>query len=179
MSEQWTDERIIAEAESVVADYQTDHRMRQHIIATMMQVRNDTQAEIDALRNACMNEDHAISQILGKALGYPRYCDDPKNFPDAIEADGVCVGDQVTATLAQEVADRIQAQASQIETLQHQLAQLAELAIRPGEWKPVREGNIDDLTYIVRGVLCAETELGTFRLELPGGWAICRLVESK
>lgn len=51
MSEtKWTDERIIAEAESVVADYQTDHRMRQHIIATMMQVRNDTQAEIDELR---------------------------------------------------------------------------------------------------------------------------------
>lgn len=140
MSEQWTIERIIVEAEAIVADSQTNCRMRQHIITAMMQMRNDMQAEIDALRNACMNEDHAISQSLGEALGYPRYCDDPKNFPGATEADGVCVGDQVSATLAKESADRIRAQALQIETLQHQLAQLAKLAITPGQWQPVEDG---------------------------------------
>ena len=48
-----------------------------------------------------------IEQILGKALGYPWYKDDPKNFPDATEANGVCVGDHVPESLAAEAAARI------------------------------------------------------------------------
>ena len=40
-----------------------------------------------------------IEQILGKALGYPWYKDDPKNFPNATEADGVCVGDHTAWSL--------------------------------------------------------------------------------
>ena len=48
-----------------------------------------------------------IEQILGKALGYPWYKDDPKNFPNATEADGVCVAPNTAASLAMEAADRI------------------------------------------------------------------------
>lgn len=48
-----------------------------------------------------------ISQTLGRALGYPRYCDDQKNFPGATDEDGVCVGDHVAETLANEAARRI------------------------------------------------------------------------
>lgn len=44
-----------------------------------------------------------VEQTLGEALDYPRYIDDPKNFPDATEADGVCVGDHTPATLATEM----------------------------------------------------------------------------
>lgn len=59
------------------------------------------------LRDAMARTDHEICQILGVALGYPRYCDDPKKFPDATAADGVCVGDHVASSLAAEAADRI------------------------------------------------------------------------
>ena len=48
-----------------------------------------------------------IEQILGKALGYPWFKDDPKNFPTATEADGVCVGDHTAWSLAMCAADKI------------------------------------------------------------------------
>lgn len=50
---------------------------------------------------------HEIEQILGQALGYPWFKDDPKNFPDATEKDGVCVGDHTPVTLAMEAAQRL------------------------------------------------------------------------
>jgi hypothetical protein len=52
-------------------------------------------------------ESEEIEQILGKALGYPYFRDDPKNFPSATEADGVCVGDHTAWSLAMCAADRI------------------------------------------------------------------------
>ena len=58
-------------------------------------------------QNEHQKHDDAICQTLGKALGYPRYCDDQKNFPGATEADGVCVGDHVAESLAEEAARRI------------------------------------------------------------------------
>ena len=48
-----------------------------------------------------------VEQILGKALGYPWYADDLENFPDATEEDGVCVGDSIPASLADDAADKI------------------------------------------------------------------------
>ena len=48
-----------------------------------------------------------IEQILGKALGYPWYIEDPKNFPNATEADGVCVGVETAWSLAMIAADKI------------------------------------------------------------------------
>ena len=60
------------------------------------------QDEIEALRK----ESWEVEQILGKALGYPWYKDDKKNFPDATEADGVCVGEHTTVTLAMEIAKK-------------------------------------------------------------------------
>ena len=52
-------------------------------------------------------EEQAIEQILGKALGYPWYIEDPKNFPNATEADGVCVGVETAWSLAMIAADKI------------------------------------------------------------------------
>lgn len=51
-----------------------------------------------------------VEQILGKALGYPWYKDDQKNFPGATEADGVCVGEHTVPTLAFEAARRLPTQ---------------------------------------------------------------------
>lgn len=56
---------------------------------------------------ALIKESDEIAQVLGKALGYPWYKDDPKNFPNATEADGVCVGPNTAASLAMEAADMI------------------------------------------------------------------------
>lgn len=64
-------------------------------------------AEIDRLRRACSALNDAVSQTLGRALGYPRFCDDQKNFPGATDADGVCVGDMVAESLAADAATEI------------------------------------------------------------------------
>jgi len=58
-------------------------------------------------RDKMLEEFHQIEQILGKALGYPWFKDDPANFPHATEADGVCVAPNTAASLAMHVADRI------------------------------------------------------------------------
>lgn len=57
--------------------------------------------------DALMKEQAEIDQILGKALGYPRYCDSPEIFHGATEADGVCTGEHTAVTLAMEAASRI------------------------------------------------------------------------
>lgn len=49
---------------------------------------------------------HECEQIAGKALGYPWYKDDQKNFPGATEADGVCVGEHVGDTIVAELAEK-------------------------------------------------------------------------
>lgn len=64
-------------------------------------------ARIEHLKQSYSKELHAIEQALGVALGYTRYCDDQKNFPAATEADGVCVGEHVAATIAMEASERI------------------------------------------------------------------------
>src|ERR1700686_5062311 len=48
-----------------------------------------------------------VEQVLGKALGYPKYSDDQKNFPGTTEKDGVCVGEHVPESLLDEAAKQI------------------------------------------------------------------------
>lgn len=40
-----------------------------------------------------------VEQVLGKALYYPYYSEDQKNFPGSTKEDGVCVGDHVPESL--------------------------------------------------------------------------------
>ena len=54
-----------------------------------------------------LEEFREIEQILGKALNYPWFKDDQKNFPLSTEADGVCVGAEIAWSLATQAADRI------------------------------------------------------------------------
>jgi hypothetical protein len=103
-------------------------------------------AEIERLRQSVMKENEAICQTLGQALGYPWFCDDPKNFPDATDLDGVCVGDHVAATLAQEAADRLRAQA--------------------GQWQPVEDGEWS------HGIIMRNNEIGFSKLAIEGGQII-------
>jgi hypothetical protein len=80
--------------------------------------------ERDQLKHAIARENHDITQTLGKALGYPWFKDDLKNFPDATEADGVCVGDHVAASLASEAAAKINQLRAEVEELRKDKARL-------------------------------------------------------
>ena len=86
-------------------------------VRSMMCTVDELKAETKALcnqmialgtrQNMQQRRDDTVCQTLGKALGYPRYCDDQKNFPGATEADGVCIGDHVAESLAEEAARKI------------------------------------------------------------------------
>lgn len=58
-------------------------------------------------QEAYQKTDSEVVQTLGKALHYPWFKDDQKNFPGATEEDGVDVGDHVSESLAAEAAKRI------------------------------------------------------------------------
>lgn len=75
----------------------------------------DEQAQIDAAVKAYRQDMHECEQIAGRALGYPRYCDDQRNFPDATDADGVCVGEHVAPTIVAELAEKYRAAMSENE----------------------------------------------------------------
>ena len=51
-----------------------------------------------------MKDSEEIEQTCGKALGYPWYKDDQKNFPGTTEADGVCIGEHVSVSIVSELA---------------------------------------------------------------------------
>ena len=74
-------------------------------------------------RDKMVQESQEIEQILGKALGYPWYKDDPKNFPNATEADGVCVAPNTAASLAMEAVDLITKLKKRHPTTEEALAQ--------------------------------------------------------
>ena len=63
--------------------------------------------KLKEVRDKMIKESQEIEQILGKALGYPWYKDDLKNFPNATEADGVCIAPNTAASLAMHAADKI------------------------------------------------------------------------
>lgn len=74
-------------------------------------------AERDRMKLACIKMDDEIGQTLGKALGYPWYKDDQVNFPGATEANGVCVGEHVAATIAMEAAAALAASQKTVKVL--------------------------------------------------------------
>lgn len=61
---------------------------------------------------------HECEQIAGKALGYPWYKDDQKNFPGATEADGVCIGVHVGDTIVAELAEKYEKAKDKIAALE-------------------------------------------------------------
>lgn len=87
-------------------EYQVGERVWQSWVRDTGAVRIDGEGERKELLDKCRAADWEIEQVLGRALGYPRYADDPKNFPGAT-GDEVCVGEHVAVTLAGEVAARV------------------------------------------------------------------------
>ena len=50
---------------------------------------------------------YEIEQKCGQALGYPRYADDPQNFPNIDPHDpSVCIGDHVAESIVAELCDK-------------------------------------------------------------------------
>ena len=63
---------------------------------------------ISELNRALAKQNEEICQILGAALGYPKYSDDRINFPDMpLDDPSVCVGDHVAESIAAEAAEWI------------------------------------------------------------------------
>lgn len=73
-----------------------------------------------------------VEQVLGKALSYPKYVDDQKNFPGAKEEDGVCVGEHVPESILAEAANFIEDRATAAEK------RLLEIVALQSENKSVR-----------------------------------------
>lgn len=69
-----------------------------------MATHEEMEAELKRLHDALSTQNEEICQTLGKALGYPWFKDDQKNFPSATEKHGVCVGDHVAESIAMEAA---------------------------------------------------------------------------
>ena len=65
---------------------------------------SDRIAELEGLIAKYQEEMNLIEQLAGKALGYPWFKDDQKNFPGATEADGVCIGEHVAYTIVKQLA---------------------------------------------------------------------------
>jgi hypothetical protein len=91
------------------SDFQIEYKQETRNM-TRSQLLNDYGEIIDKLRvkeTKMSKEFQEIEQILGKALGFPWFKDDQKNFPNTTEADGVCVGEHTAWTLAKIAADKI------------------------------------------------------------------------
>jgi hypothetical protein len=82
------------------------------------------QVEINKVKQIAFQEENEIEQILGKVLGYPWYKDDLKNFPNATEKDGVCVGDGVPVSLAMEASNKIAKLQARIKDLEVMVREL-------------------------------------------------------
>lgn len=75
-----------------------------NLIACLRRQLHNTKKHFAAIINAQQYDDLEITQLCGKALGYPWFKDDQKNFPGATEKDGVCIGEHVTVTIVMELA---------------------------------------------------------------------------
>jgi hypothetical protein len=89
---------------------------RQDIPALLAHVRA-VGAERDTLKAAYSRLNDEVMQILGRALGYPKFVDDQVTFPGATEADGICPGDMVAEAMAEQAAARIRELKAECERL--------------------------------------------------------------
>lgn len=87
-------------------------------------IQNLINQATEKLTKLYMASHNEIEQTLGKALGYPWYKDDQKNFPGSTEKDGVCVGEHVAESIASEAANRIEKLTKENEGLKNELARL-------------------------------------------------------
>lgn len=129
LSDQLGDARELVPAQRQPASDQQHHHpeCERHI-------NQAAQARVEELKRGASRENDDICQTLGIALHYPRFCDDQVNFPGTTEANGVCVGDHVAASMATEAARRI----GNLERRIEELTALVESAYREAHGTAVR-----------------------------------------
>lgn len=84
-------------------------RAAEPIIRAALTAQNDALQALIVEVRGYQHHLRECEQIAGKALGYPWFKDDQTNFPGATEADGVCIGEHVGDTIAEELANRYSA----------------------------------------------------------------------
>ena len=82
---------------------------------------NTANGELSRLKLAYAKSHEEICQVVGKALGYPWFKDDQKNFPGATEECGVCVGEHVAETIVAELASKYTEARERIKKLELEL----------------------------------------------------------
>lgn len=105
---------MTAERIDMIRKSEYDELAREHLETRgeIVKLESKLQSLLDWRKQAIegwSKDSDEIEQVLGKVLGYPWYKDDPENFPDATEADGVFVGEHVPASIAAEAATKIKA----------------------------------------------------------------------
>lgn len=91
-----------ADLETQIRQWNAEHPVYDR--TELIRFLDEARAEIARLQAICVKVNDEIGQIAGKALGYPWFRDDQKNFPGATEENGVCVGEHVAETIVQELA---------------------------------------------------------------------------
>ncbi len=76
-------------------------------LATVKEDLTKVKAKLAHAEKAYYQTANEVENILGQAMGYPWFKDDQQNFPGATEADGVCVGEHVPASIAEEAAKKL------------------------------------------------------------------------
>ncbi len=113
----------------------------------------------DRLIAGLTKECHEVEQVLGKALGYPWYSNDQKNFPGATEADGVCLGEHVARTIAAEAASKLAVLAAdrdRLAQINDELNQdVAKAQKDAAQWKELRLILEGDHATTLRGIEAA------------------------
>lgn len=146
MSEQWTDERIIAEAEAIVADYPFDHAMRRHTIGTMTQIRNDMQSQIARLQTVVIERNETIDEMNRIA----ELAKDTHTLTEALKQQ---------QQIANEYRRLLGQSNAQNDALRQQLAEAQQQAkTQAGQWQPVEDG-----------AFCHDIIDGFSALEVEGG----------
>ena len=94
-----------------------DFSKRRQIARRYIAAVERLQTRVKQLEFACSKQNDEVCQSLGKALGYPWFKDDRKNFPDSDDSHGVCVGEHVAESIADEAAatiSRLQAELARV-----------------------------------------------------------------
>jgi DNA repair exonuclease SbcCD ATPase subunit len=97
-------ETLIKALRQLSEDIQSEDGVANICVAESAQRLEEQSEKIKRLRDGIAKQNMEIEQTCGKALDYPWFKDDQKNFPGATEKDGVCVGDHVAETIAAELA---------------------------------------------------------------------------
>lgn len=88
------------------------------VIMNLGAEKSALEERVKLLERACSKTNEEVCQSLGKVLGYPWFKDDQKNFPDATEENGVCVGEHVAESISEEAAKKIVALEERVRKLE-------------------------------------------------------------